>query len=343
MRPELKTQLVAILAADAAGYTRLMEDDEERTILEMRSVWSDVFEPIVKEQHGRVVKFMGDGVLACFSSVQDAVRTAVSIQSRMDERSLTSGPAIIFRMGLHMGEVTIEGDDILGEGVNIASRLELNAQPGTIMISDAAYQQVRGRIRETLYKAGEVHLKNLRRPITAWIWNPHQRPPAGLLFYPTLPKDKPALAVLPFRVLGSEGPAQDVFADGLVEDYQHAWKTLQLIRDLPPFGLRIQGTESLCRSWPRSLAALPAGRHRPQIGHPGPDHHRNSSTRSGCSDLGGALRPWHRRLFRGARRDHADTSRPSCRSSSPRANKPTSATRQRAMLRRGIGGSRGST
>ena len=104
MRPELKTQLVAILAADAAGYTRLMEDDEERTIVEMRSIWSEVFEPRVKDQRGRVVKYMGDGVLACFPSVKEAVRAAVAIQRALHERSPTSGQVISFCVGIHMGE-----------------------------------------------------------------------------------------------------------------------------------------------------------------------------------------------------------------------------------------------
>jgi len=162
-------RLAAILAADVVGYSRLMGEDEAGTAKAVRE-HRDAATPIVREFGVRLVKTMGDGVLLEFPSVVAAVECGIAIQKQMVERNagVPEGKRIVYRMGVNLGDVLIEGEDILGDGVNIAARLETIAEPGGICLSDDAYRQVRGRIEADFADLGEQSLKNIARPIRAY-------------------------------------------------------------------------------------------------------------------------------------------------------------------------------
>src|SRR5438067_7734164 len=143
---QITRRLAAILAADIAGYTRMMGASEASTIAVMRQIWGETFNPAVAARHGRVVKMMGDGALVEFGSVVDAVECAIAIQRAMSKRNLAGELSVEFRIGINLGEVVIDGDDIFGDGVNIATRLEGQAPPGGILVSDAVHTQVLGKV-----------------------------------------------------------------------------------------------------------------------------------------------------------------------------------------------------
>ena len=130
MEQQITRRLAAILAADVAGYSSLMEIDEAATLADLRQIWGETFNPAVVARHGRIVKMMGDGALVEFGSVVDAVECAVAIQRAMSERNLTTKQPVEFRIGINLGDIVIEGDDIFGDGVNVAARLEGRATPG---------------------------------------------------------------------------------------------------------------------------------------------------------------------------------------------------------------------
>ncbi|MHC4109066.1 MAG: adenylate/guanylate cyclase domain-containing protein, partial [Planctomycetota bacterium] len=144
----MERRLAAILAADVVGYSRLIRADEEGTLTALKTILADIIEPTLEEHRGRIVKLMGDGVLAEFASVVDAVRTAVKLQHALDTRNadLPMESRIVFRVGINLGDVVIDGDDIHGDGVNVAARLEGLAEPGGIYVSAAVYDQVRDRV-----------------------------------------------------------------------------------------------------------------------------------------------------------------------------------------------------
>jgi adenylate cyclase len=213
-------RLAAILAADVAGYSRMMEAGEASTIAAMRQIWSEKFNPAVAAHHGRIVKTMGDGALVEFGSVVDAVECAVEIQRAMGTRNLAAEWPVEFRIGVNIGEIVIDGDDILGDGVNIAARLEGQAPSGGILASDVVHAQVAGKIGVTFLDAGEFKLKNIDRPVRAWRWHADKAAPTTKSvanFGSPLAADKPSIAVLPFSVMSND-PEQEFFADGLVED-----------------------------------------------------------------------------------------------------------------------------
>jgi adenylate cyclase len=215
---QITRRLAAILAADVAGYGGLMAADEAGTVAALRQIWTETFNPAVAARHGRIVKMMGDGALVEFGSVIDAVECAVAIQQAMRKRNLSTQPIVEFRIGINLGDIVIEGDDILGDGVNLAARLESQAPRGGILASDVVHSQISGKVGVTFVDAGEVRLKNIDRPVRAWRWEAATAapsPPASN-FAPQLPADKPSIAVLPFTT--SADPEQEVFADGLVED-----------------------------------------------------------------------------------------------------------------------------
>ena len=210
-------KLAAILAADVVGYSRLTELDEEGTLDRLRNLRRELINPAVAQYRGRVVKTTGDGILIEFSSVVDAVRCALDVQRGVDSQNadVTAEQRIDFRVGINVGDVVVEGDDLLGDGVNVAARLEGISEPGGICVSEAAYQQVRDKLDVSFEDAGEQHLKNIARPVRAYrLRLDHHRVQAQ----PSLPlPDKPSIAVLPFNVL--QGGADDeAFADGLTED-----------------------------------------------------------------------------------------------------------------------------
>jgi adenylate cyclase len=218
-------RLAAIVAADVAGYSRLMGLDEvgtARTLREHRKVT----DALVAKHGGRLVKTTGDGVLLEFISVVDAVECAVAVQAVMAERNqgVPEDRRMLFRIGINLGDILTEGDDILGDGVNIAARLEGIAEPGGICISASAYDQVRGRVPVEFTDLGEQKLKNIERPVRAYAGkSKHLGMVAPVLHsHPEVPKplplpNKPSIAVLPFQNMSGD-PEQEYFSDGMVED-----------------------------------------------------------------------------------------------------------------------------
>ena len=166
----VERRLAAILAADVAGYSRLMEADEEGSLAALQAMRRELADPKIAEQRGRIVKTTGDGLLVEFASVVDAVRCAVEVQREMIARN-TATPAqrrIEFRMGINLGDVIIEDGDIFGDGVNIAARLEALAEPGGICLSAAAHEQVRDRLDLAFEDLGEQQVKNITRPVRTY-------------------------------------------------------------------------------------------------------------------------------------------------------------------------------
>ncbi len=224
-------KLAAILAADVVGYRRLAGADEDRTLARLRALRSDLIDPTIAVHNGRVVKRTGDGSLVEFRSVVDAVRCAIEVQNGMVERNAGLPPErrIEFRVGIHLGDVVEERDgDLMGDGVNIAARLEGIAKPGTICLSEDAYRQVRARLNLAVSDLGQTKLKNIAEPIrvyslgvgvpaearlTTQVGVAVPQPPSPHLALP----DKPSIAVLPFQNMSGD-PEQEYFADGVAED-----------------------------------------------------------------------------------------------------------------------------
>src|SRR5271170_1936005 len=235
-------RLAAILAADVAGYSRLMGADEEGTLERLKALRRELLDPKITEHHGRIVKTTGDGMLVEFASVVDAVRCAVELQQAMPERntSLASDNRIELRIGINLGDVIVEGDDLYGDGVNIAARIEALADAGGVFISNTVHDHVRDRLPFVFEDLGEQQVKNIARPVHIYrvrstlthpvaeaSGSPLSRtagegaegseankgsPPAPL----ALP-DKPSIAVLPFANMSGD-PEQEYFADGMVEE-----------------------------------------------------------------------------------------------------------------------------
>jgi adenylate cyclase len=210
-------KLAAIVAADVAGYSRLMGLDESGTLAALKSLRREVVDPAITRHGGRIVKTTGDGLLVEFASVIDAMRSVVEVQTAMAERSASTpeDKRIAFRVGLNIGDIIIDGDDIFGDGVNIAARLEAIAEPGGICVSDDAWRQVRGKLDLAFEDIGLQTLKNIAQPIHVWRWAVNQIAAAPVALF-TLP-DKPSIAVLPFQNMSGD-PEQEYFADGIVED-----------------------------------------------------------------------------------------------------------------------------
>jgi adenylate cyclase len=206
----VERRLAAILAADVVGYSRMVANDEAGALASLRATRAEITDPAIDQHGGRIVKTTGDGVLAEFPSAVDALRCAMAIQTGMAARE----GDLKLRIGVNVGDVVIEGGDILGDGVNIAARLEGVAEPGGVAISGAVREYIAGRIEGTFRDAGQRALKNIDRPISVWLWSPEQvRPaPAAALVLP----DKPSIAVLPFDNMSGD-PDQEYFADGVVE------------------------------------------------------------------------------------------------------------------------------
>jgi adenylate cyclase len=223
-------KLAAILVADVVGYSRLAASDEDRTLARLRALRSDLIDPTIAVHNGHVVKRTGDGSIIEFRSVVDAVRCAIEVQSAMVERNAGVPPErrIEFRVGIHLGDVVEEADgDLMGDGVNIAARLEGLAQPGAICLSEDAYRQVRARLDLQVNDLGDTQLKNIAQPIRVYSLQvgaaARPRPgteiraaPGKAGMPPALP-DKPSIAVLPFENMSGD-PEQDYFCDGMVED-----------------------------------------------------------------------------------------------------------------------------
>jgi TolB-like protein/class 3 adenylate cyclase len=215
-------RLAAILAADVAGYSRLIGRDEEGTLNRLRSIRADVIHPNITEHRGRIVKTTGDGLLVEFSSVVDALRCATQWQKEMETRNAatTGDNRIEFRIGVHQGDIVAEDDDIFGDGVNVAARLEALAEPGGICVSARVQEDTAGRLNFPFEDLGEQSLKNIVRPVRVYRVRPGtaENAPQVTQTRPVLPlPDKPSVAVLPFQNMSGD-PEQEYFADGMVEE-----------------------------------------------------------------------------------------------------------------------------
>src|SRR5215467_8709802 len=219
---QVKRKLAAILAADIAGYSRLMGADEAGTLARLKEYRRELIEPKNKQYRGRVVKTTGDGILIEFPSVVDAVSSAIEVQRGMRERNADIPPEkrIEFRIGINLGDVIIEGRDLYGDGVNIAARLEGLAEPGGICISQTVLNHARGKIPFDVEDLGEQALKNIAQSVRVYriVVDPARRGTISRAQAPALAlPDKPSIAVLPFQNMSGD-PEQEYFADGVAED-----------------------------------------------------------------------------------------------------------------------------
>jgi adenylate cyclase len=246
---QTKRRLAAIMAADIVGYSRLIEQDEAGTLAAIRDLRREVIDPLLAEHHGRIVKLMGDGAIAEFGSVVDAVACAAAMQRSVAERQAEVPPdrRIVFRIGINLGDVVVDGDDLLGDGVNVAARLEQLCEPGGVLVSGTAHDHLQGKLGLPLDDAGEQQLKNIARPVRIWrlrldgVKPQRLRPPRRKLgswmpavaaalaalvltggawwwFRPAEPASgPPALAVLPFTNMSGDSTL-DYLGAGVAED-----------------------------------------------------------------------------------------------------------------------------
>ena len=215
-------KLAAILVSDVVGYSRLTGADEDRILARLRALRSDLIDPTIAVHHGRVVKRTGDGAIVEFRSVVDAVNCAIEVQRAMVERNAGVAPdkRIEFRIGIHLGDVVEESDgDLMGDGVNIAARLESVAKPGAICLSEDAYRQVKGRLDLAVRDLGPTQLKNIAEPIRVYslgVGHPAQARPTAAPIQEKSAPPRLSIVVLPFANIGVD-PEQEHFVDGVTE------------------------------------------------------------------------------------------------------------------------------
>jgi adenylate cyclase len=219
----VERRLAAVLAADVAGYSRLMGADEVGTLAALKTYRREVVDPAIAAHNGRIVKTTGDGMLLEFASAVDAVTYAMVVQDKMAERNAGTTKKITFRIGINVGDIIIDGDDIFGDGVNVAARVENECEPGGVCLSGSAFEQVRGKTSFAFEDLGERSLKNIDRPVRLYAVRSaaysveattKSRAETGI---PLPLPDKPSIAVLPFTNMSGD-PEQDYLADGIVED-----------------------------------------------------------------------------------------------------------------------------
>ena len=217
----LQRRLAAILSADVVGYSRLMGVDEAGTVSRLNALRRELIDPAIAAHSGRIVKLMGDGALVEFASAVDAVTCAIEIQRQLREHDAGAAEAnpIQFRIGINVGDIIIDGEDILGDGVNIATRVEGVAEPGGISISEDAWRQVQGKVAANFVDVGEQSLKNIARPVRVYRLDlaPKAAAATEASSSPPARSDKPSIAVLAFNNMSGE-PEQEYFSDGISED-----------------------------------------------------------------------------------------------------------------------------
>ena len=222
----VERRLAAVLAVDVAGFSLLMGSDEVGTLETLKLYRREVVDPAIAEHHGRIVKTTGDGMLVEFASAVDAVTCAMRVQGNMAAQNIDGTQKIVFRVGINVGDIIIDGDDIFGDGVNLAVRVENECQPGGVYLSDDAYRQVRGKTAFDFVDLGERRLKNIDRAVRIYVARASAEAASisatalkSLLdrSKPLALPDKPSIAVLPFENMSGD-PTQDYFADGVVED-----------------------------------------------------------------------------------------------------------------------------
>ncbi|MDX1424242.1 MAG: adenylate/guanylate cyclase domain-containing protein, partial [Kiloniellales bacterium] len=217
----MERRLAAILAADVVGYSRLMREDEVGILARLKALRRELVQPGITERRGRIVKLMGDGLLAEFPSVVEAVQCAVDIQRKIAEREpdVHADQRIRLRIGVNLGDIIVEGSDIYGDGVNVSARLEALADPGGICISGTVLEHVKGRVDVDFADLGKQQVKNIDQPVQVYRIELDRSPDevgasgtsqAGILELP----DKPSVVVLPFTNM-SKDTEQDYFADGI--------------------------------------------------------------------------------------------------------------------------------
>src|SRR6266576_2177490 len=217
----VQRRLAAILAADVAGYSRLMGADEEGTLAALKELRRELADPKIKEHRGRIVKTTGDGLLVEFASVVDAMRCAVEVQHEMAERNagVPEERRLQFRIGINIGDIIKDGRDIHGDGVNVASRLEALAEPGGICLSRVVRDQIRDKLDFAFEDMGEQQVKNIARAVRVFRIQVGEHPvkPSFDQRAPLPLPDKPSMAVLPFQNMSGD-PEQEYFVDGKVEE-----------------------------------------------------------------------------------------------------------------------------
>jgi TolB-like protein/class 3 adenylate cyclase len=224
----VERRLAAILAADVANYSRLMGLDEVGTLETLKAHHREVIGPAIAEHKGRLVKTTGDGLLVEFASTVDAITCAIAIQEKMAERSASGPePRIRFRIGINVGEIIIDGDDIFGDGVNVAARVENECEPEGVYVSGNAFEQIRGKTKFAFHDLGDRKLKNIERPVRLYAVRgasslPIAATEALAMIAPDATEplplpDRPSIAVLPFQNMSGD-PEQEYFADGMVDD-----------------------------------------------------------------------------------------------------------------------------
>jgi adenylate cyclase len=227
----MERRLAAILAADVVGYSRLMEADEAGTLAALKSRRKNVLEPLIARHRGRIIKLMGDGVLVEYASAVNAVQCAVELQEAMAAANNCppENLQIIWRVGINLGDVMVEGSDLYGDGVNIAARLEALAEPGSVYVSQTVFSHVRGKVKLDFEDLGEQSLKNMSEPVRVFKISGTAAPTVETMRSKAVQPLKPSIAVLPFVNMSGD-PEQEFFVDGLTEDIISALSRISALR-----------------------------------------------------------------------------------------------------------------